>query len=730
VRPRWARRALALLVVCVMSLSITPSRAAADANLADLVFINADNANDVGYLAICGRYWPTDNIFETKVEGNIYTAKWRFRFVDNEVNALKCIKTTSFPAANFVEADFRLLGFQGADGWENYSLYSSNLPGATHDVAFGDSGNSATPGASAIDVDALSVNVWYDLQVSWDINGGMAPIAGQTPRVSFELVPSHWAMTTDPNESLCLPVYAATQNKAWCVFGNTRAYVSHGYRNNVSVPFSGNQSFTYPQASPPPPSPMLYHGPVPDGMVVQSTNSNLYVAAGGRLFRFDKNNAGMLSAFRAQMQQKYGSTIYLPMAAAEVHAVEVNRTSAGVYSPGTNMPADNTFMYEYGTTQQYVIKYQHPFAVGDSNEVIALGGQDKAIMVPPGLADLQAHPAQWVQDDLLRFGTDPSVWHYAGDKGFRVPGVPTRDCLMLQHNRGVTYMPASAWNYFPTHPTQQAACDFADDQWLFGTPSNRQMVVMYGAGYNVGSAEEVIALGGQNKAVPVADETVTGLLARTGSLPNDELVKSYNSPHVYHVVDNKLHYVGSPATRDCLSARSGKTVRTVPIDLIGRMQANGQTGANAYCELENRQLLGPNGTSVVYIKDGYKRPVGNPAIRDCIAVRTGAGQPLAVSDNVWNSYTVGANAYCPYETELGLNFVQEAGDPTVWLVHAPSAPGQPGTKQHVGSLCVPDPYTTQLKKYHVWTVPVGETAGHVQSADFWASGALCGALPG
>ncbi|HET9411393.1 MAG TPA: hypothetical protein VFO38_00905, partial [Candidatus Saccharimonadales bacterium] len=74
--------------------------------------------------------------------------------------------------------------------------------------------------------------------------------------------------------------------------------------------------------------------------------------------------------------------------------------------------------------------------------------------------------------------------------------------------------------------------------------------------------------------------------------------------------------------------------------------------------------------------------------------------------------------------EVGLNFVQEIGSPTVWLVRAG------GTKQHVGSLCVSDPYTTQLKKFHVWTVPAGETAGHVQTADFWAGGPACAALPG
>jgi len=183
-----------------------------------------------------------------------------------------------------------------------------------------------------------------------------------------------------------------------------------------------------------------------------------------------------------------------------------------------------------------------------------------------------------------------------------------------------------------------------------------------------------------------------------------------------------MHYIGSPATRDCLLASNqlGSGEEVVPGSFIARFPV----GSNAYCQLENRQLLGPDGASVAYIQNGYKRPVTNPAIRDCIAVRAGAGQPLPVSANVWNSYTAGANAYCTYETEPGLNFVQENGDPTVWVVHGD------GTKQHAGGFCVPDPLTTQLKKFHLFVVPPGETGGHVQGADWWPSGAVCAALPG
>lgn len=705
-----ARLRLLFIVIGLTFLSAAPAAA-----------LDFMSPGEQRYVDECGQFWPTQNTFETGVGSSGYSITWKFTLSQTEVAAGKCLKTRY--KADFVEIDFRTFGFVGQSGWDAYWVVGTNLIGAVHDIAAEDEAKDTSPGATGIAVDYLVAGKEYYLSIAWNNNTGISPDLNIQQRVSFEWVPSRWA-SSFPEKALCGYHFYGIENKGWCIFGVTRAYVSHGYRNQVSVPFSGYQSFIYPAVSVSPVNPVLYQGYVPDGFIIQSTENHLYVAAGGRLFWLDKNNAGMLAAFRNQMQQRHGSTAYPVMDAADVHAVEVNRTSTGAYSPGRNMPADNTFMYEYGTTQQYVTKFQHPFAVGSPQEAVALGGQGRAVMVPPGLADLQAYPPQWVQNDLLLFGTDPAVWHFAGTQGFRVSNVPTRDCLSIRWNRGVTLMPASAWHYFPAHPTQQSACDFADGQWLYGTPSNRQAVVLYGAGYNVGSAEEVIALGGQDRARPVADETVNGLLARTGSLPNDELVKAYNDPRVYHVVGNKLHYVGSPVMRDCLAARSGKQVRTVPIDLIGRMQANGQTGQDAYCELENHQLLAPNGTSVAYIKDGYRRPVSNPAIRDCIAVRTGAGQPRAASGLLWDSFTAGPDAYCPYEREVGLNFVQEAGSPTVWLVRAG------GTKQHVGSLCVSDPYTTQLKKFHVWTVPAGETAGHVQTADFWAGGEACAALPG
>ncbi|OHV61403.1 hypothetical protein BCD48_39750 [Pseudofrankia sp. BMG5.36] len=509
--------------------------------------------------------------------------------------------------------------------------------------------------------------------------------------------------------------------------------------------------------------------------------------------------------------------------------------------PGANMPADNLFLREYDSGAQYVIKYGHPFPVGSAEEVIALGGQDKAIMVPRSIADLSQHAPQWVQGDQVRFWNDPAVWYYA-DSGYRVPSVPTRDCLSVRHGgRGVTLLPASARALFPDSG-QNASCDFGHGQWLYGQPSNRQIMVLYNAGHQV-QYGEIAPLGGVDRAMPVSDETIDGLLARGMSLPDNhvfraagqsdvylsgggqwhhigspgqrdcllfgnsaveevvpasfiarlpqgapatcrlgdgawfydtttnqqyltvfgsafqvqygelaplggvdkakpisregadylerldftipdnEMIKGFG-PAVYQVKAGKLQAVGNPAIRDCLTAETGKQVRQVPEDVITRMKALGRVGPDAQCALEGKQLLGPDGTSVAWIKDGYRRPVINPAIRDCLAVRVSAGAPLHADQAVWDSYPPGPNAFCPYPADA--RFVRGDGQSAAWRVYPD------GTRQQLNAYCHDvDPANANDPRYKVYVVPAGEVDGHAlrQPNVFNATVESCRALP-
>lgn len=124
-----------------------------------------------------------------------------------------------------------------------------------------------------------------------------------------------------------------------------------------------------------------------------------------------------------------------------------------------------------------------------------------------------------------------------------------------------------------------------------------------------------------------------------------------------------------------------------------------------------------------YIRGGRAYPIVNAAVSACVSVRSGAGAPVSVPNNVYQGYPQsGVNAHCAYETQTSpgrLNFVTEDGG-WVWLV------GADGVRHHVGSLCS-TAFTGYA--YEVHGVPVGETAGHVTGSDWFASDAACGALP-
>jgi hypothetical protein len=157
------------------------------------------------------------------------------------------------------------------------------------------------------------------------------------------------------------------------------------------------------------------------------------------------------------------------------------------------------------------------------------------------------------------------------------------------------------------------------------------------------------------------------------------------------------------------------------VDQIGTKTGSTFTLQSAF---ENRVAHRPDGRGY-YFSQNERYSIPNPAVRNCIMVRNSTGEDFLTSDAEVDSFAdAGAAAHCPYEKEPGLNFLKENDAPTIWLVNAD------GTKQHVGSLCVNDPFTTVLKKFHVFIVPASELAGHVVGPDWFASGSACAALPG
>lgn len=139
---------------------------------------------------------------------------------------------------------------------------------------------------------------------------------------------------------------------------------------------------------------------------------------------------------------------------------------------------------------------------------------------------------------------------------------------------------------------------------------------------------------------------------------------------------------------------------------------------------DNTLVLSPANNAVYYIKGGTKTWLQNSALVGCVSYR-GAGTLIRnVPQQLIDKLPSGHSDYCTYETEPGINFVQERDSPYIWLVR----PG--GTMLQVGAACVPDAYSTPLKKFRIHVVANGEVAGHTKVGSFFGAPGICGKLPG
>lgn len=469
-----------------------------------------------------------------------------------------------------------------------------------------------------------------------------------------------------------------------------------------------------------------FHGTPPDNAVIENHDGGLhkYVALGGSLIYVPETE--YIWNYIHEMEVKIPSGSFheiVWMHNDDIHAIEY-----GFGGNRSHVPADGSFFYERGSQQQYVMRFGYAFPVNGMGELEYLGGVNRAVMVPPGTAQrLSGTPG--IPNDVLFRSLGPTLYHEVNGTGFWVPNTPTADCIRVAKHAEFRPVPDSllanqqAAGRLSMQPTN---CTFPHGQVLYGQPSGRQAIVLYGKGFAIGSPQEAAAIGAVNLAQPVADQTIDMLLGLASQVPDGHVFRAGLETAAYQYASGTLRPIDAPLLRDCLlvGGNLGSAEEVVPQSFIAAFAV----GASASCQLDNRQLLGPDGASVGYIKDGTRHWVPNPAVRDCLAARSGTGQPVQASSLLWNSYSQGSNAYCPYHLEPGLNFVQEQGSPIVWLV-GPAAGGA-GMKRHAGSLCVPDPYTTPIKAAHVFMVPAGETAGLVQGADWWPTGADCQALPG
>jgi hypothetical protein len=361
---------------------------------------NAASADGCDKAMALQNYGPDSGvIYAHKLSGDGYSASLNFMLTTQQVTNLRCLGT-------HLEVDFRLHESGLWGGWQNYSTFS-NIPGAAHDTSISDNPLSdPQPAVTAIQTAQINPGQAYYVGIYWTKSGMPTEM-----KVSVHWTPQYWAGKRGgsyPEKDLEVALCDTANRLDWaykiafCTFGIKRLD-----GQDAGFPLSENFFRDYPEGKLPftsivacygfggwgcagekvsangtPPANAIVEGPVAgqplyrgyvqDGMIVQNVSgSNLYSAAGGRLFWFDKNNAPLREGLLTQRRARYGEIPFLVMTDEDIHAVEVNRTNTGAYTPGSHMPADNTFLYEYGNPKQYVIKFQHPFAIGDTNEVTA-----------------------------------------------------------------------------------------------------------------------------------------------------------------------------------------------------------------------------------------------------------------------------------------------------------------------------------------------------------------------
>ena len=504
--------------------------------------------------------------------------------------------------------------------------------------------------------------------------------------------------------------------------------------NGTGVGLNGESTNT-----PPPPS---GSGPIPyaatrEGEEFYSDQGIVYTRAGGAAFPIEDRNDWTLDD-----TARWGNEPYGPVPTAEVHDHEAGYTNTRTV--GAHPPANGTTVFLDTTGQQYYFYNGGAYPIGPG-EVDDLGVRDKALRIPSGrLWDFTDRSITLPNGSLYRGAGQPNVKLLAqqpdGSKNsYKVGSVILRDCLTRVQGKSEIVLPQSALPYAESGVsvlTQSAACEFPPGWVIFSPDPNHP-------GQRL---PEQWRIEGDNSSQPYTKRyfpsSLTTYLHTSGN-PRYETASSAQDittmprgadmtiPEGIAFVDRgngaefvrkngEWRHVPWSDMNSCLGIEPWQIVQ-VPSEAVVALPQ----GPQMSCAYENRIIYGSNGAQYYVTPQGKRQYIGTGAISSCIGTRRGAGTPFQVSDSDVNAYPLdNTQAYCNYEQELALNLVREDGDPTVWLVH-PN-----GTKEHVGSFCVTDPNDTPLKRFHLFVVPAGETAGHVNTGVFWANGAICDQLPG
>lgn len=485
------------------------------------------------------------------------------------------------------------------------------------------------------------------------------------------------------------------------------------------TPMSGSETISYAS--------------IADGQEFYSQEGHVYTNVGGAAFHIKHRNN-----WNSGDTVNWGNAPVGPVPTSQVHDHEAGVSASGQRQVGAHPPRAGTAVYIQDNSQQwFFINGGGAYPIGPG-EIDDLGVRDKALMIPNSgrLDDFKNRDVPLQNRIRYRFAGTAAVKLLALQPdsryfSYRVPSDTMLSCLELTEGGSTQVLPQSALPYLEGRSevvplTSSAACQFPSHFVLRG-PGGQEQWHIEGNGSSAGYTRhyyssqlglELYTSGQPDYRVLRSVDAINGVQRGPDmAIQTNKPFRGQSSNQVFYYENGQLRLVPDPATLSCLGNPS--------VTVVGDSSISGMPqGPWKTCNFEGKIIYRPDGRQY-HILNGKKMPIGTTAISACIRTRRGTGEPIAVSNGQVDSYVDGDRiAWCNYEGEPGLNFVREDGDPTVKLVRAN------GIYQHVGSLCVNDPYTTPLKKFRVHIVPRGETAGHVKSGDWFASGEACAALPG
>ncbi len=465
---------------------------------------------------------------------------------------------------------------------------------------------------------------------------------------------------------------------------------------------------------------------VADGQEFYSDEGWVYTKEGGAAWPIKHKND-----WNGGDTSLWGNAPVGPVPTRETHDHEVGYSIDGNRSYGDHPPRDGTAVFlQGGDGQQFYFVRGEAFPI-NNGELDDLGARNRAVPIPQTdsrLSDFTGRAFPVVHGEVFRPAGQSRVDQFiqgpSGDYIYYVNNDTVLECQRLVYGHQAFIIPQAAVDsIFAERLDTPASCAFPPGMVLRGPGGQEQWRIEgdnvsqpYTRRYFSDSLKVYLHTSGNPNIQELQYTSAINGVTQGADMPYPEgqfFVNDANGDE-FNVEDGVFRRVPWPDMNACLGNPS---IIHVPGNAVGALPQGPMMG----CEYDNRILVRPDGRAY-YVEGGRKHPIGTPAVRDCVAVRRGTGQPVAASDAAVDGFVDSSQAYCPYETETGLYFVQEQGDSTVWFIE-PN-----GTKRHAGSLCVSDPYSTQWKQFHVWTVPQGETAGQTQGEDWWADGTKCDAL--